>query len=155
MQTWLAEFAARGARRQLLSPRQQLALWQRVIDHSAHGAQFLDRRAIAQWASQGWNLLRQYRVEDPWMYGGGQDLQALLEWSQTWESLLAAHRWFTREDLLTELKRLEADGRLARSPRHLILLDLTELTPLEQACLDLLGRAGWRIEHRSTPSVES
>ncbi|MGD2167078.1 MAG: PD-(D/E)XK nuclease family protein, partial [Gammaproteobacteria bacterium] len=153
--TWLPEFAARATRTGLLSSRQTLALWQRAISTSDTGPGLLDVTSVARWANEAWSLLRQYRVADPWAAGGGSDLRRLLEWGSNVEHTLESHGWHTRDDVFVALEQLDVDGALQRKPQHLVLHDVTDITPLEQACLDLLTRAGWRIEYRRLPQIEA
>jgi probable DNA repair protein len=139
----------------MLSSRQQLALWQSVIHSSQAGRQLLDTDSVAVWADAAWSLLRQYAAGDPWQHGGGSDLRTLLKWGTEFERALRARQWQTREHVLASLQDPQHADAIRRAPHHLHLLDLTELTPLEQQCLGLLEHSGWRVEHHAPKAVNS
>ena len=142
-----------GAPGVLLTPAQELALWEQVIeaDIAAERIPGLLRVAgTAPEAREAWALSVQWRLDeaetaaDRADAGAGEDTAAFRRWRAAFEARLAEGGWVAPAQLPDRLAALVADGTLA-VPDRLHLAGFETVAPQQAALLDALSGRGTEV----------
>lgn len=131
------------------SAAQERALWESVID--ASGLALATPAAAAALAAEAWALVHQWQVADQFRnYALTEDTRAFADWSAEFERRVRNHGAIDSARVPDAVRQLVADGRAA-VPEALLLAGFDELTPQQQALLEVLAARGCRCE-RLPPS---
>lgn len=137
-----AELTRGSGRAQLMTPAQELALWESIISGSRDARPLLHRSAAARGAREAWGILHEYRLELPRHHGAlGEDAAAFARWS-------ARYSRETQARELLDAARLPdvIAGQARTAPRHLVFYAFDALPPQVAALAEALTGAGWRVE---------
>jgi len=147
---WLArtfdELTRHEAGVQLLSPAQELALWQQAIADSPFAHALLDTAATARIARDAWAQAQGWRLDlGGWRSGLHEDALAFVAWSVRFRERCMAGGWTSVSVLPDAIaQRLRTAG--ARPSEPLVVYGFDELSPQERALLDALRSAGTRVD---------
>jgi len=138
-----AELARASGRALLMTPSQELALWEAIIAESHEARPLLHRPAAARAAREAWGILHAYRLELPSHRSAlHEDAAAFARWSFRYRSEIAARGLLDAARLADAI----ASQAGAAAPRQLAFYGFDELTPQIVALADALTSAGWRVE---------
>ena len=139
--------------RQLLTPGQVDALWQRVIDESGAGLQGLPGyRHISAWAREASQRRRDWNVgiDDLYAFRDDPDCRALLGWERAYREALDDAGWLDPGDavdaLASRVPSLAGNGAVSA-----VWADLT-LTPIQSQCAERLQIAGFKCSDWVPPT---
>ncbi|MDQ6759144.1 MAG: PD-(D/E)XK nuclease family protein [Acidobacteriota bacterium] len=135
----------------LLSPDQELTVWEQVVRESPEGQDLLRIPETAAKVMEAWHLLHAYCLPlRAGQFGASQDCAAFANWAREFERRLEKSGWLEPArlpDVLAELLR----SAKVRAPQHIVLAGFDEFTPQQKAFLDVIG--GTR--EFSLPSVDA
>ncbi len=146
--TWLertfSDLARHEAQVRVLSPAQEMALWQQAIADSPFAHALLDTAATARVAREAWAQQQGWRLDlDGWRSGLHEDGKAYAAWAARFRERCTAGGWQSASVLPDAIAGRLAEGRV---PPSLVVFGFDELTPQERALLDALRAAGTRVE---------
>ncbi len=148
-QAWLErlwqELSETGAvDRILLTPLQELALWERIIeDWDAHGS-LLAAGAAARTAQEAWQLAHAWRLAPEAQSDASDDTRVFAAWAVRYRQECERHGWLDSARLSDELLRAVRAGHVPL-PARLELAGFDELTPQQQQLLEVLNAAGCAV----------
>jgi len=148
------EFAETGAAdRVLLTPLQELALWERVIAEWDTHDSLLAVPAAARAAQEAWQLAHAWRLppEAPAVADTSEDTRVFAAWAARYRQECERHGWLDGARLPDELARTIGAGTVPL-PARLVLAGFDELTPQQQQLLAALRAAGVTVSTDS-PTV--
>lgn len=130
----------------LLSPAQNLAVWQGIIDADPDTQSLIARRGLARLAMQAARLVARYRIDLAASPDWTPEHAAFKRWHGQYKAVLADHRWLSSADLpQAALSRLDDPGALR--PRRITLHGFVEAPdPASQAFLDAQAARGAVID---------
>jgi probable DNA repair protein len=142
---WL-EGIERGADdRLLLSPAQELALWEWVIAESEASAQLLSPPvATAGLARSAWTLMQAWAIPPGELAAGGDDVQVFAAWQDRFDQLSRQQRLLDGARLAGALAEL-IEQRRVPVPARVLLAGFDELTPQQERLFEALRRAGCAV----------
>lgn len=143
-----AELTRGSGRALLMTPAQELALWEGIISESREARPLLHRSAAARGAREAWGILHAFRLELPRKRGAlGEDAAAFARWSARYSAQTAAR------ELLDAARLPDAVAGQAgnTAPRHLVFYAFDVLPPQIAALAEALTGAGWRVENLAPP----
>lgn len=155
LSAWLerthAEFTRASGRALLMTPSQELALWEAIIAESHEARPLLHRPAAARAAREAWGILHAYRLEPPSHRGAlHEDAAAFARWSARYRSETATRGLLDAARLADTVAALAS----AATPRQLAFYGFDELAPQTAAVADALASAGWRVETLGLPQKQ-
>lgn len=128
----------------VLSPAQELALWQQAIADSPVAHALLDTAATARVAREAWAQQQSWRLDlAGWRAGLHEDAKAYLTWAARFEARCAAGGWMSMSALPDAIAARLIEGRVTES---IVVFGFDELTPQQHALLDALRVAGAKVE---------
>jgi probable DNA repair protein len=145
----------------LLSPAQELALWEQVIEADiASGATpgLLRVGGTAPEAREAWALALQWRLDaaetaaDRDEAEAGADTGAFRRWRAAFEARLSDGGWLAPAQLPDRLAALFADGALV-PPAHLVLAGFDDHPPQLEALVATLRQRGGQVD-TAAPAAE-
>lgn len=133
----------------LLSSRQSLALWRRIVTESPAGDRLLGTAGPARWAETAWQAAVAFGIglDDEAHRARGTDFAVFLSWAHAYRACLADAGWIDAALLDGALR-----GGSHATARPVVVADL-EPSPAQQAALDRLERAGTRIVAAASPEA--
>lgn len=138
---WQELFETGATDRVLLTPLQELALWERLIeDWDAHDS-LLTAGAAARAAQEAWQLAHAWRLPPEAQAEASEDTRVFAAWAARYRRECERHGWLDGARLPDELLQAIRDGKLSL-PARLELAGFDELTPQQQQLLDALNAAG-------------
>lgn len=154
---WLA--ASRPDMPAPLTRMQELALWEGVIEADGVAAGANAVPGLARLASDGWRLMREYRLRPEDIQGFGEEAEALARWACAAQARLARHhpgRALEADLPGLWLQAMETAGDAASDAlmsaglisEGLVLDGFEVWTPLQEAVLEALAGRGvplWRV----------
>lgn len=139
-----ADLARHEAPVRVLSPAQELALWQQAIADSPVAHALLDTAATARVARDAWAQQRGWRLDlAGWRSGLHEDAKAYLGWVSRFEARCEAGGWLSSSALPDAIAARLMEGR---GPESIVVFGFDELTPQQHALLDALRVAGAQVE---------
>ena len=151
---WLLTRSGEKTERALLSPAQELGLWERVIRSSPQGETLLRIPETAARARDAWGLVQAYRLPTNGSFEASEDCAAFLAWARDFESRCGASGWVDSARLSDVVRDLARCGDIAR-PSPLYVAGFDEFTPQQHDLLDEIGE--WRpltpADFQATPGV--
>lgn len=147
---WAEERArALAAPTLLLSANQELSLWEEIISAAPESAKLLKISELAQLAKSAWLILKQWQTDtqDP-SFAYIENSRAFQSWSAKFAQLCTEKKWLDSASLTSEVMAKIAMGKLSL-PSKLILLNFAELSPQNQALLELCREQGVDIKKHS------
>ena len=153
---WMTALWSRSASdsHQLLTARQSLALWRRVIDDSAVADRLISSRTATRWAAAAWQLLWQWRIDprDLAATDGDLDFESFLRWARDYRKALDNEGWI---DAPLAAAELTTRGQLRDSRDGAVIwADIAEPTPAQQALYRQLEHDGWTMAEWLPPRVQ-
>ncbi|HEX5463447.1 MAG TPA: PD-(D/E)XK nuclease family protein [Burkholderiales bacterium] len=130
----------------LLSPLQERALWQRIIEASPHANALLDPGAAARAARDAWTVQHAWRIDvAAQRLHHDADVAAWFEWSQHFHQVCDDNRWLDGGRLADAVAALlrQAPGR---APRDVVFYGFDQLSLQQREVLDALAATGTRID---------
>jgi ATP-dependent helicase/nuclease subunit B len=158
-QAWLVRCWSRASDRMaaegeappvLLSPSQQIAVWERVIDSVHGGRDLVEPVATAPSAIRAWELLNAWLgpiSEGEWQ--SAPDTRAFHDWQRAYRKMLAKNNWLDLT-LLPDRLRAEDPSLWMDASRPLLLAGFEELSPQQCRLLDRLRAFGLEIMRLET-----
>ncbi len=132
--------------RVLLTPTQEMKLWEAVIADSAWNTALLQVPAAARTAQEAWRLLHEWRLPLPAeREAPNEDTRAFAGWAVNFEKRCERGRWQDAARVPALLARACERGRL-EAPARLLLAGFDELTPQQQYLFDTLRKLGTEVE---------
>ena len=122
----------------LLSPPQELLLWERVIENS--GANLFDVSATARLARDAFRLTAEWQIaqaSEGW--GAHEDAQQFHRWQATFRKQCQANGWMTRSDVLRLLPSWIESGLCSREP--ILFAGFDTPSPVLKAIINSAGSA--------------
>ena len=111
----------------LLTPTQEIFIWEKIINQSTRGTQLLRLSETAELARSAWNTLQQWEISlDAKIFETTQDYLALQYWGNEFITYCRQGNVIDNASLLTYLN---AQLQKIELPQHIYLLGFTELTP--------------------------
>lgn len=145
-----AQLAAGESIPLLLTGRQELSVWEQVIeDDLDQETQLLQIPATAKAASEAWALRHAWRLPDnsP-AYIGIEEAQAFRRWARAYEQRCHEEGWVDQA-VLTDLVREAFENEWLEAPESLFLAGFLEWTPQQKQLLDQLQECGSTLESLS------
>jgi probable DNA repair protein len=130
--------------RSLLSPAQELKLWEGIIRRSPWNNALLQVYATARLAREAWLLSWAWRL--PQVHAMNEDARAFGEWAQEFDTLCRRRAWQDRARLPDEIAAAFESGDLP-APASLWLAGFDELTPQQQHLFQILDGRGTSATH--------
>lgn len=150
-QFW-SEFTAPSLRknelttRALLSPAQEVKVWESVIRDSRFGDGLLQSQATARVAEEAWRLSCEWAVSLPLPEAApNEDARAFAIWSRDFDERCRKQGWQDRARLADALGEAFASGIL-NAPKRLLLFGFEEFTRQQERLLEILRRGGTAVE---------
>ncbi len=140
-----------GGEPPLLTPIQEQALWESIVEASPESASLIQPQAAARLAADAWRLVHEWRVPIP----GKKRLPAWEATAETsafhgWAQQFQFHsRWLNRIDSAQQAEWLL--NHAVTGPSELWLAGFDELTPRQRALLAALERTGTRVTYFNAP----
>jgi len=132
--------------RVLLTPTQEMKLWEAVIADSAWNTALLQVPAAARTAQEAWRLLHEWRLPLPAEREAlNEDTRAFAGWAVNFDKRCDRGRWQDAARVPALLTRACERGRL-EAPARLLLAGFDELTPQQQQLFDSLRTLGTGVE---------
>lgn len=135
--------------RSLLSPAQELKLWEGIIRRSPWNNALLQVYATARLARAAWQLSAAWRLSPT--HAANEDARAFGEWAQEFNTLCHRRAWQDRARLPDEIAAAFESGALP-APASLLLAGFDELTPQQQHLFKILGEHGTPIVRLESPA---
>ena len=153
---WLTALWSRSASgsHRLLTVRQSLALWRRVIEDSTVAGRLISSRTATRWAAEAWQLLWQWRIDprDLAATDGDLDFESFLRWARNYRKALDNEGWI---DAPLAAAELIARGQRPRSSDGAVIwADIAEATPAQQALYRQLEHDDWTMAEWLPPKVQ-
>ncbi|MCF8105372.1 MAG: PD-(D/E)XK nuclease family protein [Desulfohalobiaceae bacterium] len=140
---------------ELLSPEQELLLWEEIILESGTARGLLRTRETASLAAGAWELTRAFRIDRRELCDWDvPDYQAFWEWSLEFEKRLGEQGWLDRGYLPDMVAEEFSRGGLP-VPETVILAGFDEFTPQELDMFNSLASAHCRLYILKLPEYES
>lgn len=133
----------------LLSSRQSLALWRRIVAESPAGDRLLGAAGPARWAEAAWQASVAYGIDldAAARRARGTDFAVFLSWARAYRARLTDAGWIDGALLDGALR-----GGAYAAARPVVVADL-EPSPAQRAALERLERTGTRIGTAAPPEV--
>ena len=141
-----------GGEPPVLTPIQEQALWESIVEASPESASLIQPQAAARLAADAWRLVHEWRVP----ISGKKRLPAWEATAETgvfhgWAQQFQFHsRWLNRIDSAQQTEWLS--NHAVTGPSELWLAGFDELTPRQRALLAALEQTGTRVTHFSATS---
>ncbi len=130
----------------LLSPAQELRVWETVLETEEEASRLLQIPAAARELQQSRQLLRHWRLElDETAFGHNEDSQAFHRWALAFEARCRKSNWLAETDLVEHLQAVVHTGGLPL-PDKLLLTGFDELTPQQLHLLTAMEQAGCEVQ---------
>ncbi len=146
--TW-RELALAGNGAMLLSPMQEVALWETVIEGSRHAGLLLNPSAAARNAREAWIIQHAFAMDHPRHRAAweavNEDATAYSEWRRVYAERLSAARWIDSAQLpgaIVAAIKADATPRV----RRILRAGYDTYTPQQQRLFDALAHAGCTVE---------
>jgi len=141
---------SRPSSAKLISERQALTIWRRIIAESPQGPNIIDHRSLARWAQSAWRLSANYGIDldKCAQVGNSSDFLAFRNWAQQYRDWLREHDWIDQAGLEGDLR-----GFKDASGRDIVVLDPGRVPGRREALFENLVSRGWRIRQHDLPSV--
>lgn len=145
--------AERGeAPRAMLTPGQELALWEQVIGDTQAGAGLFAVSTAARTAQEAWRLLRAWRLPEPSIRRmASEDCLHFLNWSARFRERCEADGWIDASQALDALSEAVHRGTI-RVPARVWLAGFEELTPQQKDFIESLRARSTRVEPIAAPA---
>ncbi len=128
----------------LLSPHQELLLWEQVIGQYSDDIPLLQAPATAKMARQAWQLQHEWCLDLSVTTYHNHDITAYLTWSQAYQQRLAEHRWIDRAQLTDVIwERMSSAEMMA--PKVLVVAGFDDITTQQQRLLDGIDDIGSKV----------
>lgn len=127
----------------LLSSNQEAMLWREILQQSPTGENLLQLSATAELAKSAWGLMQQWRVDihDRAMLLT-EDSRAFQAWGQEFQKRCHQHHWVDNHAVVNKIL-LTLNSSLL--PKKMMLVGMTEISPLHQLLLDACQALGCEI----------
>lgn len=139
----------------LLSPAQELIVWEQVINSSASGNALLRIPETAKAAMQAWEICKEWRLP---FYEISQappeDTAAFLEWAQAFEQKCRDKRWLDNAGLADAVSGLFKSSSIS-APRQMIMAGFDELSPCWMSLIKGLADIGCGVFEFGSPADSS
>ncbi len=150
--SWLEARYSTGGVPALLSPAQERALWQRIIEEQQ--PELFDIGAAAGLAYRARNILAEWHVpSEGEFWNDQQDAQHFQHWSKLFEEECRARGWITRSDVWDLLPKWIANGLCCRET--IVFAGFERLSPALDRVRQVLGSLAVIAEIRSGNSGQS
>ena len=125
----------------LLTPQQELSLWNEIIINS-NGNPLLQTNGAARQAQQAWQLMQAWQIElDVDQFRYNDDSAEFKKWAIEFEKHCLKKNWLSMSRLINALYLNAEHGNLDVA-KELILFGFDELTPQQQGILSILSDSG-------------
>ncbi len=139
----------------LLSPEQELLLWESIVSESVQSHGMLRTRETAGLAAQAWQLCRAWDIDPAelkdWEVAEYEAFQA---WALDFRQRLSRAGWLDRASLPDQLADDVRNGCIGR-PGTLILAGFDAFTPQQQRLLQVLQEAEWLVYRLELPKQDA
>ncbi len=131
----------------LLSPNQELTVWEEIIAETPENSHLLQMSATAEIAKSAWSLLKQWCVElNESTLKSSEDSNTFWRWAKQFQLRCQKQHWIDQSSL-AELIIEKIKLRLIHPPAHMILIGFTEISPLQKKLLTQCENANTVIEY--------
>ena len=141
-----------GGEPPVLTPIQEQALWESIVEASPESASLIQSQAAARLAADAWRLVHEWRVpisgkkrQPAWE--ATVETSAFHGWAQQFQF---HSRWLNRIDSAQQTEWLL--NHAVTGPSELWLAGFDELTPRQRALLAALEQTGTRLTHFTAPA---
>ena len=141
----------------LLSPDQELLIWEGIVSESPWSRGMLRRKETAGLAARASALCRAWRIRPDRLQGWYlPDYQAFCEWRKVFFGRIQAEGWLEPAALPETVAELAAEGGIGLPP-SLILAGFDDFTPQQLYLLQIVQERGCRLfrlehpDHRGRP----
>jgi ATP-dependent helicase/nuclease subunit B len=158
--TW-EELALAESGAMLLSPQQEIALWETVIETSRLAGRLLNPAAAARSVREAWLIQHEFCMElrpqrsasDAWD-SVDSDTEAFDEWSRAYAERLRSAGWIDSGQLPAAIAGAMKRGARSRV-RHIVRAGYEAYTPQQQLLFDAFAQAGCVIDDAAPDCVSS
>ena len=148
----------------LLSPLQEITLWETVIEASRLSGLLLNPSATARAAREAWIMQHAYCMDHPrhcpaWALVN-DDVSAFSEWRRVYDERLRSGGWIDSAQLPELIVQALKNGKQLRAQSHVSVLRIVRAgydgyTPQQQNMFETLAQTGCQIEDAPTHDVPS
>jgi probable DNA repair protein len=139
----------------LLTPEQEQAVWETVIQQCERDKPLLNVPAAASLASEAWSLWRSWRLPVKPSQGVlAEDIKAFLTWAAAFESRCKTEHLLDGARAADAVAESFATGRLV-PPRKLLLAGFDELTPQQDDLLEVMWGLGSEVTVVKSPQCSN
>lgn len=133
----------------LLSPLQEVALWETIVEGSRHAGLLLNPSAAARNAREAWITQHAFAMEHPRHRAAweavNEDSAAYAEWRRAYAERLSAARWIDCAQLPDALADVIKTGATPRV-RRILRAGYDTYTPQQQRLFEVLAQTGCAVE---------
>ncbi len=131
----------------LLTPTQELFLWQKVISQSEQGDNLLNARGAAKQAQAAWQSLQQWQLQiNPNHFAEQPDSQAFATWASQYQCQLKSNNYIEFNALANIVQAAFGNNKLPL-PKHLLIAGFDELPPQYQSLLNQLAKLEVKVDY--------
>ncbi len=138
----------------LLSPQQEIALWETVVENSRFAGILLNPAAAARSAREAWQTQHAFCMDRaphrPAWEAVNDDAAAYIEWRRVYAERLRTAGWIDSAQLPDAIAAALKAGSPPRV-RHLLRAGYDDYTPQQRVLFDAVASSGWVID--DTPAV--
>ncbi len=139
----------------LLSPNQELILWEEIISQSAQGKNFLKLTDLAQLARNAWQALQAWGLDtQDYRFTFSENTVAFQQWTHHYTQRLQQQAWLDSGGLLKQLLD-KINQRQINLPDEIILLNFVSLSPQIKLFFDACKAQGVKIIQRQLKNTSS
>jgi len=139
----------------LLTPAQELAVWEDAVQQSPEGRRLLNAGAAARSAREAWQLWQEYCLnEEAIQAEAGPDTEAFLGWAATFRDRCRKRQWLDSGQLPGTLRELVAQGK-GDIPEEFTLAGFDLVSPMQQELVQTLSEAGCPVWVLQPQEVQS
>jgi probable DNA repair protein len=138
----------------LLTPAQELALWEQIVEDWERRESLLSSSAAARVARDAWRLAQDWRLPLDEDESASDDARAFLAWARRFDRNCRERGWLDSARLPERLTRVIRTNALIL-PACIELAGFDELTPAQQSLIEALRAGGCEARMREFPSAAS
>jgi probable DNA repair protein len=139
----------------LLTAQQERQCWLGILQHDPVDEELLQTAALAQTAQQAWGLWQQWAIDEKELIvSGNAGTTRFLQWAHEFKSLCDNNRWLDNARLASRLT-IHVAQLSPFIPGEVHLAGFDEITPDQQAFVNVLSDRGINISHIDQTTLES